>query len=52
MPDCPEAAKGFQTLLKEDGEIKNYQSAAEIDAMFDMGYHTKHVDYIFDRVFA
>jgi len=52
LPDCPEAGKDFQTLLKEDGEIKNYLSAAEIDAMFDMGHHTKHIDTIFDRVFA
>jgi len=46
-----EAGKDFQTLLKEDGEIKNYLSAGEIDAMFDMAYHTKHVDTIFARVF-
>jgi adenylosuccinate lyase len=26
--------------------------AAEIDEMFDMAYHVKHVDHIFDRVFA
>jgi adenylosuccinate lyase len=46
-----EKGKDFQTLLKEDEEIGKRLSAAEIDAMFDMEYHTKHVDTIFDRVF-
>jgi adenylosuccinate lyase len=46
-----EAGKDFQSLLKEDSEIAAHLSAAEIDAMFDMGYHTKQVDVIFARVF-
>ena len=27
-------------------------SEAEIEASFDLGYHTKHVDTIFRRVFG
>jgi adenylosuccinate lyase len=26
--------------------------AAQLEAMFDLAYHTKHVDTIFERVFA
>jgi adenylosuccinate lyase len=42
----------FQTLLKQDAEVKKYLSAAEIDEQFDLGYHFKHVDTIFNRVFG
>jgi adenylosuccinate lyase len=27
-------------------------SAQELEALFDLGYHLKHVDPIFERVFA
>lgn len=47
-----EKGEDFQTLLKQDKEIAGRLDAAAIDAMFDMAYHTKHVDTIFDRVFA
>src|ERR1700693_2162084 len=42
----------FQTLLKNDAEVKKYLSDAEISAQFDLGYHLKHVDTIFRRVFS
>ena len=42
----------MQTLLKEDKEIAKHLKPAEIDEMFDLAYHTKNVDYIFDRVFV
>ncbi len=42
----------FLDLLKADGEVMAAISAAELEAMFDLGYHTKHVDTIFARVFA
>jgi adenylosuccinate lyase len=42
----------FQTLLKEDAEVKKYLSDAEISEQFDLGYHLKHVDTIFRRVFG
>jgi len=42
----------FQTLLKADPEVKKYLSDAEISNLFDLGYHFKHVDTIFKRVFG
>jgi adenylosuccinate lyase len=42
----------FQTLLKNDADVKEYLSDAEIEEQFDLGYHFKHVDTIFRRVFG
>jgi adenylosuccinate lyase len=42
----------FKTLLKNDAGVKKYLSDAEIDEQFDLGYHLKHVDTIFRRVFG
>jgi adenylosuccinate lyase len=42
----------FQTLLKNDAEVKKYLSDGEIEEQFDLGYHLKHVDTIFRRVFG
>src|SRR6201992_1141174 len=42
----------FQTLLKQDAEVKKYLSDPEIEDQFDLGYHLKHVDTIFKRVFG
>ncbi|HVV43409.1 MAG TPA: adenylosuccinate lyase [Nitrobacter sp.] len=42
----------FRSLLKADPEVKKYLSDAEIDEKFDLGYHLKHVDTIFKRVFG
>jgi adenylosuccinate lyase len=42
----------FQALLKKDAEVKKYLSDAEIEEQFDLGYHLKHVDTIFKRVFG
>jgi adenylosuccinate lyase len=42
----------FQALLKKDPDVKKYLSDAEIDEQFDLGYHFKHVDTIFKRVFG
>jgi adenylosuccinate lyase len=42
----------FQALLKKDAEVKKYLSDAEISEQFDLGYHLKHVDTIFKRVFG
>jgi adenylosuccinate lyase len=41
----------FLTLLKADKDVGKHLSAAEIEANFDLGYHFKHVNTIFDRVF-
>jgi len=39
-------------LLKADPEVSAALSAEEIEARFDLGYHFKHVDTIFARVFG
>ena len=39
----------FQELLKSDNDVTLPDS--DIDAMFDLSYHSKHVDTIFDRIF-
>jgi adenylosuccinate lyase len=41
----------FLTLLKKDPEVSAKLTAKELEALFDVGYHTKHVDTIFKRVF-
>lgn len=40
----------FIDLVKNDARITEYLTAQEIDGIFDYGYHTKNVDYIFKRV--
>jgi adenylosuccinate lyase len=42
----------FQTLLKNDPGVKKYLTDDEISEKFDLGYHLKHVDTIFTRVFG
>lgn len=42
----------FLTLLKADAEVTAVLSTEKIEALFDLGYHTKHVDTIFARVFS
>jgi len=39
-------------LLKADKTVTAKVSEAELDEMFNMDYHTKHVDTIFKRVFG
>jgi adenylosuccinate lyase len=39
-------------LLKADPEVTAALTPAEIEDKFDLGYHFKHVDTIFDRVFG
>ncbi len=40
------------TLLKADPDVTAKLSAKDIDVNFDVGYHLKHVDEIFARVFG
>ncbi len=40
------------TLLKGDPEVSKALPAAQLEAMFDLGYHLKQVDTIFARVFG
>jgi adenylosuccinate lyase len=39
-------------LLKADPEVTAALSPSELDEKFDLGYHFKHIDTIFARVFA
>ena len=47
-----EQGADFQTELLADPEVTAALSPAEIAEKFDLGYHTKHVDTIFARVFG
>ena len=47
-----EQDKDFKTELLGDAEVTAALSAEEIEEKFDLGYHTKHVDTIFSRVFG
>ncbi|MFN3350459.1 adenylosuccinate lyase [Pseudorhodoplanes sp.] len=42
----------FLAFLKADPRVTAKMSAAEIEENFDLGYHFKHVDTIFRRVFG
>ncbi len=47
-----EKGADFKTELLADAEVTAALSPAEIEEKFDLGYHTKHVDTIFKRVFG
>jgi adenylosuccinate lyase len=42
----------FLSLLAADKDVRKHLSAAELKENFDLGYHFKHVDTIFERVFG
>ena len=42
----------FLDLLMADKEVSAHLSPDELKALFDLGYHTKHVETIFTRVFS
>jgi adenylosuccinate lyase len=42
----------FRALLGADKEVSAKLSPAELDELFDLSYHFKHVDTIFARVFG
>ena len=42
----------LQTLAVEDADIRALLSEDEVNALFDLDYHTKHVETIFKRVFG
>ena len=42
----------FAAALKADPQVAKKLGPAKIDALFDLGYHTKHVDTVFKRVFG
>ncbi|MGF6860029.1 adenylosuccinate lyase [Rhodobacteraceae bacterium MBR-64] len=47
-----EQGADFQDELNADADVRAALSEAEIATNFDLGYHTKHVDTIFERVFG
>ena len=47
-----EQGADFKTELLADPEVTAALSPAQIEEKFDLGYHTKHVDTIFARVFG
>jgi adenylosuccinate lyase len=47
-----EQGKDFKTELLADQDVLSSLSAEEIEEKFDLGYHTKHVNTIFARVFG
>ena len=47
-----EQGADFMDELKADAEVTAALDAAEIEALFDLGHHTRHVDTIFARVFG
>ena len=47
-----EQGADFMEELKSDPDVTAALSEAEIEEKFDLGYHTKHIDTIFARVFG
>ncbi len=47
-----EEGKDFKEELLADSDVTAALSKEEIEEKFDLGYHTKHVDTIFARVFG
>ncbi len=46
-----EQGKNFYEELKKDEDLKKYLSEGELKELFDINYHTKYIDFIFERVF-
>jgi adenylosuccinate lyase len=47
-----DGALSLLDLLKADPEVSKRLSDDQLEALFDLGYHLKHVDAIFERVFG
>ena len=47
-----DGALSLMELLKGDADVAAHLSVEEIEDKFDLGYHYKHVDTIFERVFG
>ncbi len=47
-----QTGQSFRDVLQQDTDVTRVLNTADMDAMFDLDYHTKHVDTIFKRVFA
>ena len=42
----------FLALLKNDMDVRKVLRGAELEELFDLGYHLKNIDFIFKRVFG
>ena len=42
----------FRAELEADEKVSAHLDPAALAELFDLGYHTKHVDAIFERVFG
>jgi len=40
---------GFKELLKKDASVTNHLMSEEIEAIFDINYYYKYINYIFDK---
>ena len=47
-----EGEGSFKELILNDKEIMQYLDVKEVEEIFDVKYHLKHVDEIFERVFG
>jgi adenylosuccinate lyase len=47
-----DTGRDFESLLLEDKEIRKHLTKKEIEEIFSLDYHLKHVDNIFQRVFG
>ena len=47
-----DGALSLLELLRADADVTAALSAEEIESRFDLDYHFKHVDHVFERVFA
>ena len=47
-----EGEKPFLAELQADPEVSSRVDPARLEQLFDLGYHLKHVDTIFARVFG
>ncbi|HXG99075.1 MAG TPA: adenylosuccinate lyase [Sphingomicrobium sp.] len=47
-----DGALSLLDLLKADPQVSERLSSDDLDALFDLGYHLRRIDTIFERVFA
>ncbi|MFT4967941.1 MAG: adenylosuccinate lyase [Candidatus Deianiraeaceae bacterium] len=47
-----ETDKDFKTLLQENPDIVSKLDKSQIEDIFDISYHTKNIDHIFQKVFG
>ena len=45
-----ERSSDFRTLLAHDADVSRLLAAADLDAAFDYGFYTRHVDTVLERL--